>query len=474
MPKRKREDAASGSAKRNRRDTRLQTAVTDAQKQLQHAFKLAKGLERQKLGKRQKKSRKDEDKATLSRIEAETQACRVRSERRRSCGQLLTQTISQMLEPEMLARSHLRRLIERIKELRSSEELMSLSQTVTRQINDPATLNVTARLYGSNAISAAASKSISMIKQAMGLEKKGGKKEIERRSSAKAPEPMDISEDDDEAGLDQSEFESDEDPDRASDVSAPRAPKDVDLATDDEAGFDELEQRMLGSESDSGSSIDFEKLKSSRQHHAVRDMSITSGSESGSGSENSQDESDEDFSNAESLPARTKAAASKISKPRSKTESAFLPSLAMGGYISGSESEASEVEDVKPRKNRLGQKARQRIWELKYKGNANHIKNAPQDTKKGRDGGWDAKRGATNGSGRGSWKPVWAQGKAQGGSSRHASDANAVSVGNKPGFKKSKPQDDKPLHPSWEAKLKAKEKGEAGMPAFAGTKMTFD
>lgn len=82
------------------------------------------------------------------------------------------------------------------------------------------------------------------------------------------------------------------------------------------------------------------------------------------------------------------------------TSSAFLPSLTMGGYWSGSEGdEPEDIEDhVAPRKNRRGQRARQAIAEAKFGVAAKHVvegrpANKPKDV---RDAGWDMKRGATN------------------------------------------------------------------------------
>ena len=69
----------------------------------------------------------------------------------------------------------------------------------------------------------------------------------------------------------------------------------------------------------------------------------------------------------------------------------FVPTLQVG-YISGSESSATDVDaDMAPRKNRRGQRARQAIWEKKYGAGAKHLK---QPNKGTRDSGWDLKRGA--------------------------------------------------------------------------------
>lgn len=149
------------------------------------------------------------------------------------------------------------------------------------------------------------------------------------------------------------------------------------------------------------------------------------------------------------------------------SSTAFLPSLMMGGYYSGSES-ASDIEDthIKPRKNRRGQRARQKIAEAKFGAGAKHI--AKQSS--GRNNGWDPKRGATDGM-------VNSKGRMRIGrpvNSMGPSGAN----GDVLGAKKKEVVRDGPVHPSWEAARKRKEQGSkisidvggGGM----GKKITFD
>jgi hypothetical protein len=156
--------------------------------------------------------------------------------------------------------------------------------------------------------------------------------------------------------------------------------------------------------------------------------------------------------------------------------STFVPSLNMVGYWSGSESEASDVEEhVAPRKNRRGQRARQKIWEQKFGGSAKHLSEEAKAKQKGRDDGWDAKRGATGKDdgwrkGKGStWKGKDYNGETGG--------ANAIPVaivkrGTNIVLKKNGGKDDDgPLHPSWEAKKIAKSK--VAIVPFQGKKITF-
>lgn len=181
-----------------------------------------------------------------------------------------------------------------------------------------------------------------------------------------------------------------------------------------------------------------------------------SGSESGSRSESG---SDSDVSAISPPPKALRKEANKDGK--------YLPSL-MGGYISGSESDASDI-DVAPaaRKNRRGQRARQAIWEKKFKAKAKHL----SQEKAGRDSGWDLKRGAVDGSDRTPWKkgiktPFERRSDGQRDEQEHEAPEPRRP---RPPTKK---DDEGPLHPSWEARKKAKEAQQTA--AFQGKKITFD
>ncbi|EHK98966.1 putative BUD22 family protein C4F10.06 [Glarea lozoyensis 74030] len=153
-------------------------------------------------------------------------------------------------------------------------------------------------------------------------------------------------------------------------------------------------------------------------------------------------------------------------KPPPPKSTTFLPSL-LGGYFSGSESSASDLDDdAAPvvRKNRPGQNARRAIWEKKFGTGANHIKSGQGSVR--RDEGWDSKRGADPGRGRGRGRGGF------GGSSGFAGRAtgeNAVAPLEKRAGKK---DDVGVLHPSWQAAKKAKEEKKAAK--FEGKKVVFD
>lgn len=152
------------------------------------------------------------------------------------------------------------------------------------------------------------------------------------------------------------------------------------------SGADDLNREFSGEDSDEG------------------EFSVDGASDS----ENDDDIEETSDSDSDAVPAPKKA---KLSSSAAKTKtntgsSAFLPTL-MGGYISNSESEASDL-DIAPslKKNRRGQRARQAIWEKKYGEKAKHFSKPQQNT---RDLGWDARRGAV-GDGSGEAAGPWKQG----------------------------------------------------------------
>lgn len=163
--------------------------------------------------------------------------------------------------------------------------------------------------------------------------------------------------------------------------------------------------------------------------------------------------------------AKEKKEKKEKAKPMSAASSQFLPSL-MAGYVSGGDSDPDAdwyekqgkkrgPPEKKQRKNRMGQQARQALWEKKFGARANHVKKQEEQRqqelreKAARKAAWLAKR-------RGGNAP--------------AGDAE----GKKEGKEK---KEEGPLHPSWEAARKAKEKQAQVAAALAkpqGKKITFD
>jgi hypothetical protein len=207
-------------------------------------------------------------------------------------------------------------------------------------------------------------------------------------------------------------------------------------AEDEFSDAEELEQRLLNETAPNKSSV-----ATSQKYDVEADLSI-SGSES-----------------------RSVSASPEPRKAGTLKKASFLPSLTMGGYISGSESEAEDI-DIAPKKNRRGQRARQQIWEQKFGDKAKHLQ------KQGHASHWDSKRGAVDRSER---RP-----RGRFGRERRGSPAYAIGRGPDAGVPKPVKEVKTPhrddggaLHPSWEAAKKAKEKKEAPV-AFQGKKITFD
>ncbi|KAI1789608.1 Bud-site selection protein [Ganoderma leucocontextum] len=193
-------------------------------------------------------------------------------------------------------------------------------------------------------------------------------------------------------------------------------------------------------------------------------------------------------------PAKKAKSSGKEARPKLTAGgvSTFLPSLAVG-YTRG-DSDASDISDDEgaaadaPRKNRRGQRARRAIWEKKYGGNANHVKQQQQQyppqhhIQKGKLHGERDERGAkfnptaprpgrdprhenANRDGVSRSAPI----------QRHAGGAGLERIDGRTGggHGGNGAQGEKPLHPSWEAKKKLKEKQNPGIVLAQGKKITF-
>lgn len=180
----------------------------------------------------------------------------------------------------------------------------------------------------------------------------------------------------------------------------------------------------------------------------------------------------DDSPSSPSPPSLTQKAPGKGSSKLKSTT--FLPSLAISGYWSGSETTASDLDtaDPKPRNNRRGQQERRAIWEKKYGHNANHMKK--QSKVQNRDEGWDPRRGARSsddvrgkrGRGRG-------RGGMQGGvRAGRGGNLGATGANSDPVLARKTKAAEAPLHPSWDAAKKRKD--ENRNVAFAGKKIVFN
>lgn len=334
--------------------------------------------------------------------------------------------------------------------------------------------NVMARLYKSNPVNNVYPDIMTGIRDLLGLKdapagKKDGKgkekgdakaaKEGSAKSKSKSPPKA---AQDDISGEESGEEEADS----ALGAKLPLSKKGGDNDDDQEmsdAGSDDFAQFDSRLAPDSGDEDDEEEEQSGSED----------GSDGGIDLSASKLPSDMSISRSPSpdSPPAKKQKAQKAAAAAPITSTTFLPSLSMGGYFSGSESEAEDAEDAAPRrKNRMGQQARRALWEKKFGSGANHVKNQKDKGRNNRDSGWDARRGATDGRD----GPRGRRGQGRGGA-MGATGANALprqgdrsQTGGGPA---KKPDDNKPLHPSWEAAKKAKEQKAA---SFQGKKVVFD
>ncbi|KAK5136782.1 hypothetical protein LTR08_002078 [Meristemomyces frigidus] len=451
MPKRKREaDAEAEDGRPGAQQQRVQYKLKQTTVKLGHAFKIAKGFERQKLGRRRQTAVAEKEEKTVQRIDAEIGALKT-------------------LDTTACAKHHLYKTLAKIKVVTEAPSLPPEVSKLTTLSTDAAALNVHGRLCNSNPVKEALPAALSEIGGALGVkigEAATAKKKrlraqdyekaaesdvgkVERKAKA-APQPQqgaasDGSDGDDDGGV---ALESD---DELEQYGARLASSDEDdnSGSDEDLDVDALERKLAseGIRSTKPSSLAPPTL----YNHAA-DLSLSPSS-----------------ANPSPSPEPQKAPALK--------KSAFLPSLTMGGYISGSGSDPDSDIDVAPKKNRRGQRARQQIAEKKFGQKAKHLQKPPaeQPTQR-RNEGWDAKRGATDGRGhdrRGGRSD--GAGQSRVGASVRASGAptgmNAQPVGEK---KVDHRDDGGAIHPSWEAAKRAKERKEQGAVAFQGKKITFD
>ncbi|KAL2266045.1 hypothetical protein VTJ83DRAFT_5397 [Remersonia thermophila] len=276
-------------------------------------------------------------------------------------------------------------------------------------------------------------------------------------------------------------------------------PMEITTEEEDDESEEDDEDGEIGDE-DESSEGGGQLTKEEESSDSFFDFSAAE-NETSSGEEDQSSQSDQDDSDSDSSSSASRSPPAKKPKKEGKKEGKkenvwALPTL-MAGYISGSES-ASEIDDAPARKNRRGQRARQAIWEKKYGEKAKHLQ------KQARDAGWDLKRGAVE-PGAKPWKqgirnPLLDKGKNKGaaaeGGDSGPTGGNAKGRGHGPAGRRgpqagkdSKPNqshqgppkkapaprardDTGPLHPSWEAKRKAKEKMLTA--PFQGKKITFD
>ncbi|KAK6408866.1 hypothetical protein LTR95_018378, partial [Oleoguttula sp. CCFEE 5521] len=158
MPKRKRETdgddqqavSHSASVPKGAQHQRVQHKVAQGAVKLGHAFKIAKGFERQKLGRRQKTVKAAKDETGARRIESEIAALKT-------------------LDTTALGKHHLYRTLGKIKSVAAAPILASEIASLPVIPHDAATLNVVARLCKSNPVQEALPEALQEVQRAAGI-----------------------------------------------------------------------------------------------------------------------------------------------------------------------------------------------------------------------------------------------------------------------------------------------------------------
>lgn len=409
--------------------------LTTAKKDLTTALRLGAGFERQKHSRRKKTATAKKDNKALERLDAEY-------------------VVLKGLELEKVADQQLRKTVGKIKSLKDQEALKEYVEGYEKGSTDTATLNVLARLYKVAAVKKVVDDAIDELKgifsegdvaPTQNGETKEPKKQKKAVDQNKAT--LDISDDNDDpfaafnvriaapSSGEESEGSifGDERPPSIGDSESGHD-TDADLDNETESETEEAFEGFSGEE-DEGSSDD---IAVNRRIAPPSDISMS----------DSEEEID--------VPKASTKVKSKAQAAPKFSSSAFIPTLSQATYVAGSDSDASDLEgDFAPRKNRRGQRARQKIAEAKYKDKAKHLE------KQERDKGWDPKRGAV----------------AMTGFGPQQSGENTIPLGRKK--VEDKKRDDKgDLHPSWQAAKLAKEKKQIKIdiraPQGAGKKVVFD
>ena len=252
-------------------------------------------------------------------------------------------------------------------------------------------------------------------------------------------------------------------------------PEDLNGFPDKPASQKELDAPSTDSQSDGYSAYSSRIAKSSYETSGANDHQGPDNSDWPGSKDIFGDRSDpSEFGNPQPRLQITRSQRTEKATSEPPKSTTFLPALSMSGYWSGSGSDSDQGVDegaggVPARKNRRGQRARQRIAEMKYKENANHLKKQAQN----RDAGWDARKGARNDDQRRRGKARRFLKTSHGGGARSAEHIPLGSGANSDPVKpRTRPILGQHLHPSWEAAKKAKEQKMSI--AFHGKKMVFD
>lgn len=458
MPKRKRSDDNGIDAPSVRRKS-VQEKLTQSKKLLHRALKTARGFERQKLGKRLKLATSNQQADDIARINRELEAWKG-------------------LDLSKLTDAHLHRTLLKVKAFAESDLLPDEVKKVVPKAEGTeealtAIHNVTSAMYNMKPVKDTTQQILNGMYIAMGIPiPANGKAKGTKKEAIQVP------------AVSRKEVDTTTSIEKESDIGTEEESwEGVDSGLDDDedagnSGAESLDEEelskydaLLGGSSDE-ESFDEEEYKAKRLAPPTTHLSLSLSPVSSRSASPAQAETSLSPS-PEPQPRPAKIAKSKPTP--TKAGSTFLPSL-MGGYWSGSESAASDLEDFKPaaRKNRRGQAARRAIAEKKYGEKAKHIREGKAPVGKSKDDGWDAKRGAKDSSDRNGKSRGFGSREAPRGHGRsfdRATGENAVTVAPKPRGM-GKKDDVGVLHPSWQAAKKAKEAKKSA--TFQGKKVTFD
>jgi hypothetical protein len=461
MPKRKRDPDSHSAGDRalDIRIARLKVRIEQGISQLKKALNLARGFERQKLGRRQKAATKEPQ--ILLRLREEV-------------------IVLKQLDLGFVAERQFFRRLGKVKRIAENSAYAHVygDKDVKGPKND-AEANVVGRLMNSNPVKECLPGIIESIFGVLGIEDDGLASKTEKRNDKKAPTNGTLGSikaqtnqltraDDDEWSGSES----------GSDIDVPVDGGDLKDSTDDQSPVDS-EKSHQNKESAGGT--DFSGF-SDRIADSSEDKSEEDNSDNKVTAQNglSSHERSRRHPVLETSHAFTVGSPSQLPllsespMPQKKktatrpppSSTASLPALTMGGYYSGSES-ASDIEDdrTKVRKNRRGQRERRKIAEAKFGTAAKHL--AKQDGN--RNAGWDPKRGATDGKSNSKGRMRFEKPT----NTKGPTGANGDVLGSR----KKETVKDGPMHPSWEAARKRKEQGSkitinpaGGM----GKKITFD
>lgn len=437
MSKRKREDGFDAPEIEDQtlrlKVSRLKAKHHQGVKVLHNALKLARGFERQKLGRRQKNASSNPQ--MLLRLREEV-------------------IVLKQLQLEQTARSRLLKILARTKRIKEHPAYTAAfgSQAGSEQAKSGAEVTVVGRLFNSNPVKKALADILKTIYGVLGipqLDTMDTKNEVDpTRQESKKPAK----------GKSEDEFDGFSG-DESTSHDARQGTELSGSEIDDDELFENARARLASSDDDS-SDEDFAIELPMPETAGIRandsGKEHTSISPSPSNASGPLDRRRLNTDLQRTIPGKT----------------AFFPSLSMGGYYSGSESE-DDINQYqgpalpKERKNRRGQRARQQLAELKYGQSAKHLGSRKVQDERG--SGWDAKRGAIGQGDRQNYRAR--QGKVD---PKFTKDR---ALERTPRTSKSETQksrdDDGPIHPSWEAAKRRKMQDQT-KPSFQGKKITFN